>query len=136
MVYPDIFIKTLIKQKLICGIVFEFKGEKDGQTVKSLQSRSAPSIKDCQQPRPSTASLLLDAHQGLPDPIEVPESDNSGTVVANWEQRAPLARCELLPCIYIQRMVRACFYMGSSAGIISARGNHQRKEHKYTLCPL
>lgn len=28
MVYPDIFIKTLIKQKLICGIVFEFKREK------------------------------------------------------------------------------------------------------------
>ena len=24
VVYPDIFIKTLIKQKLICGIVFEF----------------------------------------------------------------------------------------------------------------
>lgn len=136
MVYPDIFIKTLIKQKLICGIVFEFKGEKDGQTAKSLQSRSALSIKGCQQPRPSNASPLLDAQKGLPGPIEVPESDNSGTAVANWEQRAPLACCELLPCIYMQRMVRACFYMGSSAGITSACSNHQRKAQKYTLCPL
>jgi len=65
VVYPDIFIKTLIKQKLICGIVFEFKGEKDGQTAKSLQSRSALSIKDHQQPRPTNTSLLLDAHKGL-----------------------------------------------------------------------
>lgn len=76
MVYPDIFIKTLIKQKLICGIVFEFKGEKGklslnlkgnlkGQTAKSLQSRSALSIKDHQQPRPTNTSLLLDAHKGL-----------------------------------------------------------------------
>lgn len=56
MVYPDIFIKTLIKQKLICGIVFEFKGEKDGQTAKPLQSRSALPIKDARQPQPANAS--------------------------------------------------------------------------------
>lgn len=39
MVYPDIFIKTLIKQKLICGIVLEFKREKN---MVELQSHCSP----------------------------------------------------------------------------------------------
>lgn len=41
--YPDIFIKTLIKQKLICGIVFEFKrGKKKKKKMVELQSRCGP----------------------------------------------------------------------------------------------
>lgn len=67
MVDPDIFIKTLIKQKLICGIVFEFKREKkkkkDGWTTKPLQSRSALSMKGICQPRPVHAS----SSAGCPD---------------------------------------------------------------------
>lgn len=41
MVYPDIFIKTLIKQKLICGIVFEFKREKK---MVELQRHCSPEV--------------------------------------------------------------------------------------------
>lgn len=45
MVYPDIFIKTLIKQKLICGIVFEFKrGKKKKKEMVGLQSHYSPEV--------------------------------------------------------------------------------------------
>lgn len=58
----------------------------------------------------------------------MPESDNSGTVVANWEQRDSLACCELLPCIYVQRMVQASSWtvlLGSYQHVATIRGNNR-----------
>lgn len=72
-----------------------------------------------------TPAPLLDACTGLPGPVEMPGSDNPGTVVATWEQSAPVTRCELLLHVYMQRMGSVCLHMGdSSAGVIVARGNY------------
>lgn len=53
-------------------------------------------------PSQLTPAPLLDACTGLPGPVEMPGSDNPGTVVATWGQRAPLTRCELLPCLHAE----------------------------------